>query len=275
MLPTMIMAQISDFHVVPRDNLLQGRVDTNLMLARALEHLNCLTPPVDVVLATGDLADQGRESEYEVLKDVLDRLRMPVYLIPGNHDDRGRLRRAFSHHAYLPADGEFLHYVVEDYPVRLICLDSTIPGQDGGAMCERRLAWLEARLNEGRERPTVVTIHHPPFPCGLSHMDWQRLDNSEAFGALIARHPQIERILCGHVHRPVQIRWNGTIACIAPTPAHQTPLDLSGDAPSAFSLEPAACYVHAWYEGVGLITHTSYIGAYPGPYRYIRPASGP
>ena len=271
MLPKMVIAQISDFHLGPRGHLLEGKVDTNHMLERAVDHLNRLDPPVDVVLATGDLAERGgRDSEYEVLKEIFARLRMPVYLIPGNHDDRERIRQEFSHCSYLPADGEFLHYVVEDYPVRLICLDSTIPGEDGGVMCERRLAWLEARLQEARERPTIVAIHHPPFPCGLPHMDWQRLDNAEAFGAVIARHPQVERVLCGHVHRPVQTRWYGTIASIAPTPAHQIPLDLREDAPSAFNLEPAACYLHVWYEGTGLVTHMSYIGEYPGPYLYAR-----
>ena len=99
-------------------------------------------------------------------------------------------------------------------------------------------------------------------------MDCQRLDNADSFGEVVARHRQVERILCGHVHRPVQVRWYGTIASIAPSPAHQIVLDLRENAPSAFNLEPGACYLHVWYEATGLVTHMSYIGEYQGPYGY-------
>lgn len=268
MLPQMIIAQISDLHVRPPEDLVEGRVDTNAYLLRTVDHLNGHEPPIDVVVATGDLADRGRADEYAVVKTILDELRMPVYLVPGNHDHRDRLRHAFAHHDYLPTDGEFLHYVVDDYPVRLICLDSKVPGRPGGLLCDRRLAWLENRLNEAPDRPTVLAIHHPPFPVGIPHMDCQRLDNADSFGEVVARHRQVERILCGHVHRPVQVRWYGTIASIAPSPAHQIVLDLRENAPSAFNLEPGACYLHVWYEATGLVTHMSYIGEYQGPYGY-------
>src|SRR5260370_12491037 len=87
---------------------------------------------------------------------------MPVYVIPGNHDSREGLSRAFADRGYLPTSGGFLHYTVEEWPVRLIGLDTQVPGQPGGRLCAERLARLHARLREAPARPTLGFMHHPP-----------------------------------------------------------------------------------------------------------------
>src|SRR5437870_881255 len=112
----MLIAQISDTHIKPEGVLAYGRVDTSAFLARAIDHILHLDPQADVVLATGDLVDGGTAAEYERLRHLLSPLPMPLYLIPGNHDDRDALRRAFAHHAYMPREG-FIQYVVDDYPL--------------------------------------------------------------------------------------------------------------------------------------------------------------
>ena len=264
----MIIAQISDPHIRPKGKLAYRRVGTDLFLARCVRQLCRMTPRPDVVLATGDLVDAGRPDEYRHLRELLAPLPMPVYLIPGNHDDRENLAAEFVDHDYLPRTGRFLQYAIERWPVRLIGLDTLVPGENGGLMCEERLAWLAARLGEAPDRPTVVFMHHPPFITGIQHMDAQGLEGAEALGEVVQRHPQVERVLCGHVHRPIQVRWHGTVASIAPSTAHQVILDLRDDGPSAFAMEPAACQIHVWRPGTGLISHTSYIGEFAGPYPF-------
>jgi 3',5'-cyclic-AMP phosphodiesterase len=264
----MIIAQISDTHIKPPGRLAYQRVDTERYLAGAVHHLLSLTPPPDVVFATGDLVDAGLAEEYERLRTLLAPLTMPVFLIPGNHDDRHALVAAFRDHAYLPRDGGFLHYVLENYPIRIVALDTLVPGKGGGLMCAERLAWLDARLGEARARPTLIVMHHPPFRTGIAHMDALGLDNAEAFGEVIRRHRQVVCIACGHLHRPIQTHWNGTLVMTAPSTAHQVTLDLRPDAPSSFTMEPPACLLHVWREGTGLITHTSYIGEFAGPYPF-------
>ncbi len=264
----MIIAQISDTHIRSEGELAYRRVDTARFLARCVEHLRRMVPRPDVVLATGDLADTGRAGEYRRLRELLAPLPMPVYLVPGNHDDREALAAEFTDHRYLPRGGKFLQYVVDDYPVRLIGLDTVVPGAGGGLMCEERLAWLAARLEEAPDRPTVLFMHHPPFVTGIRHMDAQGLHGAEAMGEVVRRHPQVERVLCGHLHRPIEVRWYGTLASTAPSPAHQVVLDLREDGPSAFCMEPPACQIHLWRPGTGLISHTSYIGAFEGPYPF-------
>jgi len=152
--------------------------------------------------------------------------------------------------------------------LRLIGLDTIVPGQAGGEMCARRLAWLAARLGEAPDRPTVLFMHHPPFVTGIEHMDAMRLADEESFAAVVRRHPQVVRVLCGHVHRAIQAPFAGTTASIAPSTAHQVALDLRPQGPSAFMLEPPGFQLHIYDERVGLITHTAPIGAFDGPYPF-------
>lgn len=264
----MSIAQITDMHIRPEGALAYGRVDTAPYLARAVEHLLRLRPRPDVVLATGDLVDGGSPEEYRRLRALLAPLTMPVFLIPGNHDARDALADAFADHAYLPRGGRFMQYVVEDYPVRLIALDTLVPGQVGGLLCEERLGWLGTRLAEAPDRPTVIFMHHPPFVTGIAHMDRYGLARASEFAEVVRRHPQVERVACGHLHRPIQARVGGTLASTAPSTAHQVALDLEDDNPLMFIMEPPACQLHVWRPGAGLASHTSYIGDFDGPYRF-------
>jgi 3',5'-cyclic-AMP phosphodiesterase len=264
----MVIAQITDTHIRPEGVLAYQRLDTAPYLARAVKHLQRLKPRPDVVLATGDLVDAGSSEEYRRLHDLLAPLPMPVYLIPGNHDDRAALADAFSDHAYLPRPVRFIQYVVEEYPVRLVALDTLVPGQVGGLLCEERLRWLAARLAEAPDRPTVIFMHHPPFTTGIVRMDSYGLANAREFAEVVQRHQQVERIVCGHLHRPIQARVGGTLASTAPSTAYQVALDLEPGHPLMFTMEPPACQLHLWAADTGLVTHTSYIDDFDGPYLF-------
>lgn len=265
----MLIAQITDTHIKAEGRLAYRKVDTACNLARCVEHLIALQPSPDVVLMTGDLTDFGRPEEYRRLRQLIAPLERPTYVIPGNHDNRENLRQAFVDHAYLPGDGEFLHYVVDDYPVRLIGLDTTIPGEPGGVMCDRRLAWLDETLRLEPRRPTVLFMHHPPFLAGIAHMDVQNCRGGDELGALVECHPQVMRILCGHVHRPIHLHWHGVTVSIAPSASHNVALDLTAQEPPSFRLEPPTCELHLWREGTGLISHLSFIGEFEGPYPFF------
>ncbi|HYH37143.1 MAG TPA: phosphodiesterase [Azospirillum sp.] len=264
----MLIAQLTDPHIKGPGRLLARRVDTAALLAGAVAAVNALNTPPDVVLLTGDLVDAGRPEEYGLLREILQPLKAPVLPIPGNHDERGALAAAFTELPFLPRGGAFVQYVVEDWPVRLIGLDTVVPGAAGGAMCAERLAWLDATLSEQPERPTVLFLHHPPFRTGIGHMDDFGFDGMDAFAAVVRRHPQVERALCGHMHRPIQRRWAGTLASTAPSTAHQVALDLSEGGPACFVMEPPGFQLHLWREDTGLVSHTAAVGAWDGPYPF-------
>lgn len=260
----MLIVQITDMHLKREGELLYGRIDTTGYLERTVAHVNALDPRPDVALVTGDLVDGGKPEEYANLRRVLSQLAMPFYLIPGNHDARDPLREAFADHAWLPRAG-FLQYVVEDLPLRLIALDTLVPGKSWGALCAERLDWLEARLGES-DRPTLLFMHHPPFACGIEVMDGMRLnEGGERLAELVRGHGNVERVLCGHVHRPIQVRWAGTMASIAPGTAHQVLLDLRDAAKLSLAMDPPGVALHLWRPATGLVTHTSYVGAHEGP----------
>jgi 3',5'-cyclic AMP phosphodiesterase CpdA len=278
---TMLIAQITDTHISTPDSVNDRYFRTPEHLERAVAHLNRLDPRPDVVLATGDLVERGEPQEYARLRAILDRLTMPVYVVPGNHDSREHLARAFADRGYLPAHG-FLHYTVEEWPVRLIGLDTHVPGEPGGRLCAERLAWLDARLAEGPARPTLVFMHHPPFVTGLQAMDAMGLEGGPALAEVIRRHPQVERVVCGHVHRPMTRRFAGTVASTSPATAHQLALVLAPARHLAVVMEPPACTLHLWLgPEAGLVSHLSVIGderpaftLYDGE-RWLRDATPP
>jgi len=263
----MLIAQITDTHVRAPGKLLMGRVDTAAFLAAAVAAVNRLDPPADLVLLTGDLVEAASAEEYAHFAALIAPLKAPAYLIPGNHDAREALRAAFPGHRYLPREG-FIQYALEDWPVRILALDTLIPGQGGGELCSERLAWLERALAAAPGRRTLVMMHHPPFPSGIPHMDRYGLANAGALAAVIARYPNVERIAAGHLHRSIQARFAGTVATTCPSAAHQIALDLLPEMPLRYIFEPPAFQLHLCSDAVGIVTHTVPVGDFAGPYLY-------
>jgi 3',5'-cyclic-AMP phosphodiesterase len=254
----MLLAQISDLHFLPKGTLAFGQVDTAGCLERAIAHLNALVPTAAAVLITGDLTNDGDAPVWAELRGLLGRLRAPILPIPGNHDDRELMRQAFADLGLFPGGGP-LRFAVDLGPLRLIGLDSLIPGEPAGRLGPEQLAWLDEELGGAPERPTLVALHHPPFPTGIDHMDAMMLTDGEALAEVVGRHPQVARVLCGHVHRTVQCRFAGTLAQIGPGVAHAVQLTLAG-APARWVLEPPAVLLHEWRDGRGLVSHLDFIG---------------
>jgi Icc protein len=229
-----LLLQLSDSHV----GATWGEGDPLGQTAATIEHIRRLPDHPDAILITGDLADNGAQAEYEALGGLLGSLGSPCYPLPGNHDDREALR------AHFGLDGEAdapISYSVEAGPVRLVILDSTKPGQDGGELDEPRLSWLDDELSSGPERPTILAMHHPPLVTGAPA--WDRIGIPEherrGLGAVLERHSQVRLVLGGHLHRTIASRLAGRPVLAAPA-IYETALpdfeadelELGGSAPS-------------------------------------------
>lgn len=255
----MLLAQISDSHVTLPDAVTDYGGDTGPGLSRCVEELARMRPSPQAVIASGDLVNEGTVQEYARFKHLLAGLTMPVFVIPGNHDRRDALRAALRDHRYLPQSGPVC-YAVEDWDMRLIALDTVLEGEEGGALDTGQLEWLDATLSADRARPTMIVMHHPPFRTGIGRMDEIALDSGSAarLGDIVERHPQIERIACGHVHRAAQVRWRGTLVSLCPSTAFQARVNLGPEGEFAPTGEPPGYQMHYW-NGEQLVTYSIFV----------------
>jgi 3',5'-cyclic AMP phosphodiesterase CpdA len=268
-----ILVQLTDLHIREPGRLAYRRVDTSRYFRAMVDSVLALQQRPDAVVISGDLTDFGRPAEYASLRAQIAPLEaagLPVYLMPGNHDSREEMRRSFPAHAYL-GEGRHVQFAVDVGPLRLLALDTVVPGRSEGALDAERLAWLAAQLDAAADRPVVVAMHHPPFQTLIGHMDKMGLlTGAPELEALVASHPNVERVICGHLHRAIDVRFGGTIASTAPGPAHQVCLDLDRDAVSAWTLEPPAFRVHAWNpREKRLVSHLAASGTFEGPYPFF------
>ena len=239
----MLVAQPSDAHVRPKGVLYHDVVDSNAALVDVVAHLRASASRPDLVLVTGDLVDHGRPDEYDHVREILAALPAPYLVIPGNHDDRENFRRAFADHDYLPHTGP-LHYCVDDHGVRVIGLDSTVPGHHHGHLDEAGLDWLAATLARDTATPTLIMLHHPPVVCGIPYLDEYRYFQGAALAAVVERAPNVEIVVCGHVHRSMVRRWAGTVLVTCPSTATEIDLRLEESASSSSHAGPRGYLLH-------------------------------
>jgi 3',5'-cyclic AMP phosphodiesterase CpdA len=245
----LLIAQISDTHILASASNLPAAQLRADCLRRCIADINQQHP--DVVLFTGDTVQHGQSEEYARLRELLAPLHAPLYMIPGNRDNNEALRTAFNAKSYLPENGDFLHYTVEDYPLRLIALDSTSSGERKGVFCSERQAWLDAVLSEQPNRPTLLFIHHPPFDVDDHYVGgYRRAEEATALTDLVSRHSQIDGMLCGHVHCPGKHDWARTIASLMPSVA----VDLRKGIDEIEAREQPIYMLHRFSKVTGLIS---------------------
>ena len=194
---------------------------------------------------------------------------MPWYVIPGNHDQRDNFLQTFSYQDHIASCNSFIQYVIDDYPLRLVGLDTMVSGKPYGLLCHERLQWLEECLKKEPKKPTMIFQHHPPFEVGIDHMDIQNLQNADELLGVLNRNPQVRHVACGHIHRAIETNINGIAISIAPNAAHSTTLDINPAGPSTFTLEPPAMRLFKIGTDNNIVSHLSFIGKFDGPHPYF------
>jgi 3',5'-cyclic AMP phosphodiesterase CpdA len=220
--------------------------------AATVEAVRSMPQQPDAVLLSGDLADNAADAEYEKIRALLAPLPAPLYVVAGNHDDRRTLHRHFG----VPgADGEPVQYAVDLGPLQLVVLDTTRPGEDPGALDEERLSWLDDTLAASPALATLIAMHHPPFLTGIPVFDEIGLpsDDREALGAVIERHPQVRRLVAGHVHCTIFAEIAGRPVLTVPSTYVQANLRFDSDR-YEWTHQPAGFALHALIEGE-LLSH--------------------
>ncbi len=248
----MLLAQLSDSHIGAD----WGIGDPVAGLYAAVEAVRSLRP--DAVLVTGDLVDNATDAEYERVRELLEPVAVPTYVLPGNHDDRAAIRRQFE----LPGAGaEPVQYSVDlGGELRLVVLDSLRPGEDSGSLDRERLSWLDSELAAAPDALTLIATHHPPALTGLAPWDAIGLPDADrrALGEVIGRHRQVRRIVAGHVHHTFTSELAGCPTLTIPSTFVQARLNFTAD-----ELElgegPASFAVHTVVDG-RLVSHVEPVG---------------
>jgi Icc protein len=245
----MLIAHLSDPHV--RSGA--AGAETAIGLHRALGRVLSLDRRPDCVVVTGDLVENGVPEQYDVLVDVLGEFPLPVHFVTGNHDDPAELVRRFGGTAHLGGTQAVTYAVDYDDGV-LVALHSPEVGGPGGILGPGQLSWLDATLTRRPDVATVVCLHHPPTSVGIPFLDGMGLRDAAAFGEVIRAHPQVVRILAGHVHRSVTTTFAGTTVTVAPSTYRQSTLTMRPDGPMGYLHEPAGFLVHL-IDGMECVTH--------------------
>lgn len=203
----MRVVQVSDCHVsAPAGSTYRGS-DPRATLAALVDRIIDWSP--DVVLATGDLSEDGSAASYAWLAAELGRIPAPLLATPGNHDDAERMRAHFpacAVDAPLSLEGDW----------QLVLAGSAKPGEIGGRFDQTQLAALDATLT-GLDRPALVALHHQPWPVGSPWIDRYALASPEDFLDVLNRHPRVRLVVWGHVHQDVHIEAPGLTGLGAPS----------------------------------------------------------
>ena len=253
----MLIAQISDIHIRDHLGMFGELVDTSKTLEKAIKLLNALDPQPDVVLATGDLTDDGTKEQYSQFLEIIAPLNAPLLPLPGNHDDYSEFINAFS--STLPDEIPKNHcsYVIDNFPVRLIALDTSLPGQHDALFSEDHELWLSQVLAQEKDKPTLIFTHFPPFETGINFMDISGLKSADRLEKIIRNNPQVKLVVAGHVHRPIQTSFASTMISVCPSTGNQLKLDLNPKNGSAVD-EPPGFQLHIW-KNDRFVTHTGII----------------
>jgi Icc protein len=254
----MIIAQISDTHIALDTPDAEQRIrDFEFTVA----DINALNPAPDVIVHTGDIVHNGRPDEYAEAVRILEKASAPVYVIPGNKDDRANLRAAFAPRGYLAPGSDFIAYAVEDYPVRLIAIDTLNTNSNKGDFCSERVKRLTGMIDVEVSKPVAVFAHHPPFkvPVGPDPLNFETPEMMERLRQALQHSGRVVAVFSGHVHRAAEGHVGSIPAIVVPCIA--TTLR-KGEYPAYMKKRPVY-YVHRFDPVWGFATEARIVGTGP------------
>lgn len=252
------LVQITDTHVVERGTLLYGMADTARHLAETVSEINAMRPQPDMVLITGDLVEHPGPTTYSHFRDLIAPLEMPVFLMPGNHDNPEIMWDYFRDTPMFPAKPPHFQYAIEHNPFRVLMLNSHYDNSELPYFGPRRLQWLEDQL-AASSQPTLIAIHHPPMKTGVGFIDMVGPQWYEGLGAAVKRHPHVLKIICGHGHLDLQGRLGTVQVQMVGSIAHQLIACRGEDIAPSFENQRVPPMLHHWLDG-DLVS-----GYYPWP----------
>lgn len=239
----MLIAQISDTHICQPDSDEPHAHERISSLEAFVAHVGNMDETPDLILHTGDVAQNGKLEEYAIVKSIMDKLDIPVFFALGNRDLGANMMEGLGGGGVKLVDG-FLIYSIDAFPVRFIAMDTQKRESRIGTTCSVRLGILEKLLEEKPDTPTAIFMHHPAFEVPTSQYPFQFDDPllAEAFLRLVARHEQVVHLFCGHMHRQYSLQLKTCQASLVPS---LSPDNRLGEFEAGWSARPLF-QLHRW-----------------------------
>lgn len=189
------IAQLTDIHLFADDRQSVLGVSPLKSFQAVLERLRSMRQDIDLLLLTGDLSGDGKLESYETLQELVASLELPVYWLSGDRDNASAMEEVLNLRLVSRRKS------FERGNWNFVLLDSSVPGIEQGYLSIESLKWLDSQLRIALHKPTVVALHHPPFPIDSDWLDKSSLYNCEDFFAVLDKHPQVKLVLFGHIHQ--------------------------------------------------------------------------
>ncbi len=207
-----VLLQITDTHLFADDGGSLLGVATKDSFHAVLDAVEVAARPFEAIVATGDISQDHTEASYQRFCDGIARWPQPCFWLPGNHDYQPSMQ------SVLPSPQiKSCHQVLAGEHWQVILLDSQVKGVPHGELSDSQLAILEQALAAHPQRHALVLLHHHPLPAGSTWLDQHQLHNADAFWAVLARHPQVKAVLCGHIHQELDCLYQGVRVMATPS----------------------------------------------------------
>jgi Icc protein len=263
--PEHFILHLSDTHFVGDGELLHDRIDSDKNLAELFEGFEKSNARPEAIVFTGDLADNGRPDAYRRLRDIVEpaaeRLGAQVIWVMGNHDERVAFRQGLLDQD--ADDSQPVDRVFDINGLRIIALDSTIPGHHHGEITEEQLEWLAGVLSEPAPDGTLIALHHPPVPSPLGLLALVELKNQDRLAEVI-RGTDVRGVLGGHLHYSTHSTFAGVPVSVASATCYTQ--DLNVVYPAARGQDGAQSYNLVHVYGDRVLHSIVPIGQYPTVY---------
>ena len=244
--------QISDTHLLRKGTFasknLQPAKSLKKLVSRILQ-IQLEVGLIDAIIVSGDISDDGSIGSYQLFNSILSPLKVPLFLIPGNHDIRTSFRSIFSPAGYLPASGK-LNWYQKVGKLHLIGLDTLIEGEKKGELDGETLNFLQSTLDELGNVPVILMLHHPPFETGVKLMDSIGLcTGRDQFSKVIGAYSGELIVVCGHIHMNMVTQLNGRSVISAPSTCSTFEYNIQNDAPINVLKQDGGFVLHVWSQG--------------------------
>lgn len=204
--------QITDTHLFAEKHETLLGVNTWESYQAVLEAIRAQQYEYDLIVATGDLAQDQSAAAYQHFAEGIASFRAPCVWLPGNHDFQPAMYSALQEAGISPAKR-----VLIGEQWQILLLDSQVFGVPHGELSEFQLEWLERKLADAPERQTLLLLHHHPLPAGCSWLDQHSLRNAGELDSVLANFPRVKYLLCGHIHQELDLDWNGRRLLASPS----------------------------------------------------------